>query len=324
MTSLTPTARLVCRTGALAGSTFELAGNTALGVDGAGRPAVGQDADLAAVHARIRHVEGGFVMEEAAGGSAQVDGQPLRSSAALERMHVIEVAGQEFVFSRSMVRRPPDSPPPDTSPPEALADAEHTVVDMMGFGALPDLGPPAPGVEDPAEGNGSAGGANRPEEPDAAAQPSPAAPLGNQHTVVDMAGFGVLPDLGKTPAPPVDHRAPKPAPPGGEDATRVAPAVPAYELVVLLPTGGPLQFPLAPGDNVIGRGSDADIRIEDPDMWLSRKHAIVRVGAHGVQLVDLGARNGTFIGDRRIETAALTPGASFLLGPHLEFRLHQQ
>ncbi len=54
---------------------------------------------------------------------------------------------------------------------------------------------------------------------------------------------------------------------------------------------------------VIGRGSDADVRIDDVDV--SRRHVRLTVREDGVFVEDLGSRNGVFVDEERI--AALTP-----------------
>ena len=72
---------------------------------------------------------------------------------------------------------------------------------------------------------------------------------------------------------------------------------------------------LAPnGSVVIGRGTDAHVRVEHSSV--SRKHAILHVGA-GVRIEDLGSSNGTFVHGRRLPskgTAALRPGALLEIG----------
>ena len=53
------------------------------------------------------------------------------------------------------------------------------------------------------------------------------------------------------------------------------------------------------GDNLIGRGGEAHIVIESPRV--SRHHARITVTDAGVIVEDLGSKNGTFVGDRRID-----------------------
>jgi S-DNA-T family DNA segregation ATPase FtsK/SpoIIIE len=54
----------------------------------------------------------------------------------------------------------------------------------------------------------------------------------------------------------------------------------------------------------IGRGPRCDVILLDPD--LSREHAAVARSAGGVTITDLGSRNGVFVGERRLEAAAVT------------------
>ena len=83
---------------------------------------------------------------------------------------------------------------------------------------------------------------------------------------------------------------------------------------VLVVTQGPLagrRIDLD-GELVIGR-EDAGLTIEDEE--LSRRHAVVRVVGDGVEIEDLGSRNGTFVNGRRIDgVTKLGGGDSLRLG----------
>jgi pSer/pThr/pTyr-binding forkhead associated (FHA) protein len=58
---------------------------------------------------------------------------------------------------------------------------------------------------------------------------------------------------------------------------------------------------------VIGRSRDADVRLDVEGV--SRKHARITRGAgHALSLVDLGAKNGTFLNGERVDVAALHHG----------------
>ncbi len=62
----------------------------------------------------------------------------------------------------------------------------------------------------------------------------------------------------------------------------------------------------------IGR-EDADLTIDDDE--LSRHHAVVRLVAEGLQVEDLGSKNGTFVDGRRIsEPTTVSGGAELKLG----------
>jgi DNA-binding winged helix-turn-helix (wHTH) protein len=62
-------------------------------------------------------------------------------------------------------------------------------------------------------------------------------------------------------------------------------------------------LPLSPGENVVGRGHEADVRI--PVSEVSRRHARVMVEGTRVTIEDLGSRNGTFVRGRAVEQATL-------------------
>jgi DNA-binding winged helix-turn-helix (wHTH) protein len=79
-------------------------------------------------------------------------------------------------------------------------------------------------------------------------------------------------------------------------------------------------IPLKPGENVLGRDEDAAVRLDAPGV--SRRHARILVAEHEVTLEDLGSKNGTFLGERRLEApVALNDGDTFHLGRQmLSFR----
>jgi pSer/pThr/pTyr-binding forkhead associated (FHA) protein len=91
-----------------------------------------------------------------------------------------------------------------------------------------------------------------------------------------------------------------------------------------------MRHPLEPPGIVVGRGTDADLRINDPGV--SRRHAEIRVDAHGrsgidVSVVDLGSTNGMLVNGRRVQQAALEDGATIKLGNttmRVRFVLHDQ
>jgi hypothetical protein len=75
--------------------------------------------------------------------------------------------------------------------------------------------------------------------------------------------------------------------------------------------------PINPPGVVLGRGTDADIQINDPGV--SRRHAEIRLMPEGpggvrVMLVDLGSTNGTLVNGRRAAEAELTDGSTVRIG----------
>lgn len=109
--------------------------------------------------------------------------------------------------------------------------------------------------------------------------------------------------------PPVLRSAPVQPPPGPPPVRRGAPQV-------MLEVDG-RRRPINPPGVVLGRGTDADIQINDPGV--SRRHAEIRLmpeGPEGVKvvLVDLGSTNGTLVNGRRAAEAELTDGSTVRIG----------
>lgn len=61
---------------------------------------------------------------------------------------------------------------------------------------------------------------------------------------------------------------------------------------------GERAFPLRQGENLIGRDENADVLLDAPD--ISRLHARISIGNEGASIEDLGSKNGTFVGTRRV------------------------
>lgn len=76
------------------------------------------------------------------------------------------------------------------------------------------------------------------------------------------------------------------------------------------------ELPLSPPGIVVGRGNDADLRINDPGV--SRRHVEFRVVDHGdgprVSVHDMGSTNGVLVNGRKVESATLTDGAAVRIG----------
>ena len=77
-----------------------------------------------------------------------------------------------------------------------------------------------------------------------------------------------------------------------------------------------IKHPLEPPGLLIGRGTEADLRINDPGV--SRRHAEIRVlpgeKVPKVSVVDLGSTNGILVNDQRVEQATLSDGATVKIG----------
>jgi DNA-binding winged helix-turn-helix (wHTH) protein len=76
---------------------------------------------------------------------------------------------------------------------------------------------------------------------------------------------------------------------------------------------GDEEIPLHSGENGIGRDPRDTIVIHSPDV--SRHHARLTVTGSGITLEDLGSKNGTFLGTRRVtEPVEVAPGDEILIG----------
>jgi FhaA, N-terminal domain/FHA domain len=71
------------------------------------------------------------------------------------------------------------------------------------------------------------------------------------------------------------------------------------------------QVPLNQEVVVIGRGSEADVRVTDPGV--SRRHAMLRLRPTP-SVIDLGSTNGTVVDDTRAEQSDLHDGSILTLG----------
>ncbi|MCO7237749.1 DUF3662 and FHA domain-containing protein [Aeromicrobium sp. CnD17-E] len=84
---------------------------------------------------------------------------------------------------------------------------------------------------------------------------------------------------------------------------------------VVLEVNG-LKHPLTPPGVVVGRGSEADLRIDDPG--ISRRHADIKVHESGgnttVTITDLQSTNGVVLNGHRVQTASVGNGSEIRLG----------
>jgi len=309
----TSAAVLVGKSSDVAGSRFEIASNAFIGRDGAGRIAVvTSPQDLAETFAQLVRRDGAFVLEPlAARGEVRLDGVPTTRAVPLERRHILTLPnGSELVFSSAPGSRPSEPPPrasvPAGNPGKAPDPALETMVES-GWSAMPDLKRKS-----------------REENSPAPAERIVTAPRAR---AVEETHH----DANLAQVPPLQRTEPQPASPAGpaedEVGTRVftpPPPLPRYEVEVHVPDQATETFALKPGENVIGRSSECDIRLADPNKWLSRKHAVLRVLAESVELIDLNGMNGTYMNGNRISAAEVTPGSSFFLGPNIEFTLRQR
>jgi hypothetical protein len=81
---------------------------------------------------------------------------------------------------------------------------------------------------------------------------------------------------------------------------------------VLVVDGPGTRHELTTGRNVIGRGTEADIRL--PDTGVSRKHVDVVLEGNVAVVEDLGSTNGTLVNGRRVTRQPLSDGDVIRIG----------
>ncbi len=84
------------------------------------------------------------------------------------------------------------------------------------------------------------------------------------------------------------------------------------KLVMFREDGSKRAFPLKPGATTVGRKNDCDIRI--PLGAVSRRHAEIILAGTTVTLRDLGAANGTFLNNHKVQEEMLEAGDQVMIG----------
>jgi DNA-binding NtrC family response regulator len=96
----------------------------------------------------------------------------------------------------------------------------------------------------------------------------------------------------------------------------LAAAAPRPPLAIRVRVSGaaadPCDLELTSGSCVVGTARAADLVIEDASV--SRRHVELRLVPEGVEVVDLGSRNGTFYLGQRVQRMVLAPGSRIRVG----------
>jgi hypothetical protein len=136
---------------------------------------------------------------------------------------------------------------------------------------------------------------------------------------------GVVQMPGYPPQAP-GYGAPQPQPGPGYPMAEMPPSVPGFGAPGGMggyppaPQAGPgtcwievngVRHPLSRAVTSLGRGTDVDLRIDDPSV--SRRHAEIRVGVPSV-ISDLGSTNGIVVDDQHVRQAQLRDGSVIHLG----------
>jgi hypothetical protein len=130
------------------------------------------------------------------------------------------------------------------------------------------------------------------------------------------AGMGSAPPPDALPPIPVDT-SPLPVAGSAPLVTQAIARQPA-PIARLVGIGGMYlgsRFELGPGEHVIGR-QEAEILLAN-DNQVSRKHAVISIGADGLATLTDSSTNGSFVNDQRVQTLQLAPGDVIRIGTTL-------
>jgi predicted component of type VI protein secretion system len=137
---------------------------------------------------------------------------------------------------------------------------------------------------------------------------------------LDLGEFGIQAQLLASPEEEQEAGPATPSPSAGDfghtmvyspskDARRIEPAQDRRQALLV---GEGRRNVLSGSRVVVGRSREADIVISDPN--ISRRHAELRRGDEGWQIVDLGSTNGIKVNGRRVDQQALRPGDQITVG----------
>lgn len=84
-------------------------------------------------------------------------------------------------------------------------------------------------------------------------------------------------------------------------------------VLVMFKDGERRDFPISKPKTIIGRRSDADLRIPTADV--SREHCIISLSGRELTIRDGGSTNGTFVNGKQLAEAKLKAGDKLTVGP---------
>ncbi len=283
-------ARLFSKTGAMAGSSFVIS-NQAL---------IGRDAQcditlylhtVSSQHARIfldPH-KNAFMLEDLGSSNGTfVDKTRVESPVPLRGLHVITFARDVDMIFQVMTEELADklqkrASTQKSSGPEPIANAPGIGTEYQKGFEVPEVGLP----------DLDAGGSVK-------SDPGSKTTYGQS--------FDALPNFTAGDKPADDETVDRMPAYVSEEVT------PVYTLIIDTVKETDRRVTLKAGMNTIGRAGQCDVVI--PDEYMSGKHAAIRIDDNGPILIDLGSRNGTFLGDDKIEDEApLESGAIIRMGP---------
>lgn len=274
-------ARLFCRFGPLAGTECEFDLEATVGSQSGNRLVLSEAADH---QARIFFDEeaGCYLLEDLSGGGTVLDGLPVEGRMRLGRLHVITFAAKhDFFFNCD-----PEDRPQGLKETVDLGDLGLSEADLEEPAATGTIRQTSPRIPSPP----SFQPGQKQQQPVSSERTQAPKTVGGQEGGIPIPDF-----LRRKPAPP------KPSPPGEEPPVNLV-------LEIDLPAGVK-SYPLAPGENFVGRSPNCSVFVEHHAF--SRRHAALVVDSGTIKIRDLGSTNKTFVEgkpiSRETEIATGTP-----------------
>ncbi|MEE8149582.1 MAG: FHA domain-containing protein [candidate division Zixibacteria bacterium] len=320
-------ARLFCKTGPLAGSSFQISDEATIGKSSSNVIVLPADV-VSGTHARIYldSQSGRYILEDLnSRNGTKLDGIRVTDKEKLDRLNVITFAGKfDFIFqtadkfSLEVKRTAPPPPPPAAKPPTPEPSktppanvAEKTIADVSMGGLPAGLGQP-PGETKAADKTMLEQGMG--------GLPSALAKIDDQQketeddkseekTMLDAGGElpAGLPSFGTPPSdsPKVDDEA-------TVGMSAAPPAAPQKKYQLQVKDSGK-QFNLKEGENIVGRSMECTVVINSES--LSRRHAAITISAKKITIKDLGSSNHTFVdGDKIDAEREISAGSKLKFG----------
>ena len=311
-------ARLFCKTGPLAGSSFQISDEATIGKSSSNVIVLPADV-VSGTHARIYldSQSGRYILEDLnSRNGTKLDGIRVTDKQKLDKLNVITFAGKfDFIFQTADTFSPAVQhtapPPPAPAPPPAKpaapetpqappADSAEKTIAEVSMGGLPaGLGQTPSTQKDAEKTMADQGLAGLPAAlskiDDQQKQTEDDKP--EEKTMLDSGGEvpAGLPSFGGPPADSlkVDDKA---------TVSMSAPtpkAAPEKKYQLQVKDSGQ-RFNLKEGENTIGRSMECTVVINNES--LSRRHAAINISAEKMTIKDLGSSNHTFVDGNKIDS----------------------
>ncbi len=304
-------AKLFCKTGPLAGTSYDVQGEATIGKS-PGNTIQLTPAIISGKHARIVFdaKKNAFFLEDLGSTNGTwVDGMRVKGKERLDRLNIIsfadsfdfvfQVVGQGAVIKKESAPLKPESAKPVMPVPLPKRAESKTVMDD-GVTSLPAINPQQQG-----KGN------------------VPGQQTAGRKTMMDD-GVGLVPPPKSPGLPPVDEKpknatvlddgSPLPQFASPKNTGQKSNSTPGMKYILEVKSpAGTKTYDLHEGENFIGRESSCGIAVEDSSM--SRKHAVIVLKSGELTMNDLGSKNGTFLGAERVSAERkLRPGDDLQFG----------